>query len=315
VRIPLAWPPPGPAFDVVGVGLNSLDLLVLVAEHPPRNSKQPMLRLGRHPGGQAATAMVTCARLGFRTRYIGRFGDDEYGREGRASLEHEGVDVAEAPLLPGVTNQFAVILVDAASGERTIMWHRHPGLRMSAADIREAAVTAGRVLLVDCHDTEAATRAARYARRAGIVTVVDVEQVRPGIGELLGEIDVIIASQQFPPALTGHSEPGRALAALAREYSAKIVCTTLGAEGSLALASGQEIRTPGFTQIRCVDSTGAGDVFRGGFIAGFLAGGPEVDLEDVLRYANAVAALKCRCLGARDGIPRGADVQALLGRA
>ena len=73
------------------------------------------------------------------------------------------------------------------------------------------------------------------------------------------------------------------------------MCVTLGEEGSLAWCNGREIRTPAF-QIDCVDSTGAGDAFRGGFAAACLRE-PNGDVEDVLAYANATAALNCRVLG------------------
>lgn len=282
----------------------------MVAEHPQPGTKQRLQRFERQPGGQAATAMVTCARLGWRARYIGRFGDDEFGRLGRQSLVDEGVDVTAAETVPGATNQFAVILVDGRSGERTIMWDRDPALHIRPADVPSEAVCSGRVLLVDCHETEAATHAARLARAAGIPTVIDVEQVRPGIAELLEQIDVIIAAREFPSQLTGQPL-GRALGTIAREFRAALVCATLGPEGSLAVCQGREIRTPGF-RVPVVDTTGAGDVFRGGFIAGWLAAGGEADVEDLLRYANAVAALKCRALGARRGIPRPDEVAALF---
>ena len=167
------------------------------------------------------------------------------------------------------------------------------------------------MLLVDCHETAAATQAARYAREAGVPTLIDVEKVRPGIGELLQQIDVLIAAQDFPGALTGYEDIGRALDAMAAEYpSAKLVCATLGDGGSLARCNGREIRTPAF-QVDCVDTTGAGDVFRGAFAAGCLLM-PDGDVEDVLAYANAVAALNCRALGARGGLPTPAEVDQLL---
>lgn len=311
VRIPLALPPrTGRQFDAVGFGLNSVDLLTVVAEHPKPNSKQRIQRFARQPGGQAATAMVTCARLGWRARYIGRFGDDEHGRLGRTSLIEDRVDVSAATVVAGATNQFAVILVDARSGERTIMWDRHPGLAMTSADVPPEAVISGRVLLVDCHETEASAYAARLARAAGIPTVIDVERVRPGIGDLLEQIDVIVAAREFPVALTGQPL-GEALATLARDFRAAVVCATLGEEGSLAFCQGREIRTPAF-RVPVIDTTGAGDVFRGGLIAGWLLHEAAADLEDLLTYANAVAALKCRALGARQGIPGPDEVAALL---
>jgi sulfofructose kinase len=304
-------PRPSRPFDVVGFGLNSVDLLVVVAEHPRPDSKQRLQQFARLPGGQAATAMVACRRLGWRARYIGSFGDDEHGRLSRASLEEAGVDVSACRVVAGTPNQFAVILVDARHGYRTVLWDRDPKLAMRPEEVPLEAVTAGRVLLVDCHDTAAATVAARHARASGMRTVIDVERVRPGIDELLREIDVIIAAAEFPSSLTGEADLGRALHLMARRYPAAVVCATLGREGSLAVAGGREIRTPGFS-VPVVDTTGAGDVFRAGFIAAWLAAGDAAEVEALLAYANAVAALNCRALGARSGIPTAAEVDELL---
>jgi sugar/nucleoside kinase (ribokinase family) len=100
---------------------------------------------------------------------------------------------------------------------------------------------------------------------------------------------------------------------LARDSGAPFVCVTMGEEGSLARCGGREIRTAGFPT-DCVDTTGAGDVFRGAFIAGCLRA-PDGDIEDVLRYANAAASLNCRGLGARGALPTAGEVEALLARA
>ncbi len=134
--------------------------------------------------------------------------------------------------------------------------------------------------------------------------------MRDGIHHLLVHIDCIIAAEGFPAALTGFGDPGRALAAMAKEYRAPLVAVTLGDQGSLALCGGREIRTPAFP-VTCVDSTGAGDAFHGGFVAGCLRN-PAGEVEDVLAYANAVAALNCRGVGARGGIPTPAEVDAML---
>ncbi len=298
-------------FDAVGMGLNTTDLLVVVANHPAPGAKVPIVELASRPGGQAASAMTAVSRLGWAARYIGRFGGDENGRIGQVSLTADGVDISACRIMPGATNALSVVVVDQCVGQRTVLWSRHPALALDAADVPVEAVQSGRVLLVDCHETAAATAAARHARAAGAATVVDVEHVRPGVEALLAEIDVIITAQEFPTALTGQADLGRALRILRSSFGAGVVCTTLGAAGSLALIDGTEIRTPGF-RVDVVDTTGAGDVFRGGFIAGWLLGGGDAEVEDVLRYANAVAALKCRALGARAGIPTPREVDALL---
>ncbi len=256
--------------------------------------------------------MVCCARLGWRARYVGRFGTDELGRFGVGSLEQEGVDVSAAQVVEART-RFALVLVDERTGDRTVLWDRDPALALKPTDIADDVWTSARVLHVDCEDIPAATAAAKRARAAGALTVIDVESVLPGVPALLRHIDIIVASEGFPELLTGHKDTGSALAAMAREYGPAVACVTLGSAGSLAMCQGREIRTPAF-DVAVVDSTGAGDAFRGGFIAGYLQSGADADVTDVLTFATAVAALKCRSLGARDGLPRPADVEQFLRR-
>ena len=311
VRIPLSFSATGARpFDIVGFGENSVDLVAVVAEYPTSNTKQRLQRFARLTGGCIATAMVACARLGLRARYVGSFGSDDLGTTSREALAREGVDVSASRTVAGAPNRFAVILVDARSGERTVLWDRDPALETELQTMSAAAIASGRFLLVDCQETAASTRAARFAREAGVPTLIDVEKVRPGIGDLLQNIDVIIASESFPEELTGHDGLGRALQAIGREFGAAIVCVTLGEAGSLAWCAGREIRTPGFS-IDCVDSTGAGDAFRAAFAAACLTH-PDGDVEDVLRYANAAASLNCRALGAQGGLPFPAEVERVL---
>ena len=296
-------------FDVVGFGLNTIDLIAVIGQYPEPDSKQQITELLERPGGQAATAMTACARLGWSARYVGRFGDDARGRLARTCLAEEGVDLSACEDV-SAPQPVSLVLVDGEE-RRTVLWSRAPSVDMDASDVDPKVVSSGRVLLVDCHQTAAATRAAACARRSGVPTMIDVEHVRPGMEELLAQIDLIITARTFPEAFTGVSGVGAALAALARRFQPALVCATLGQEGSLAIVGGTEIRTPGI-RVPVVDTTGAGDVFRGGFIAGWLAGGDQSHVEDVLTYANAVAALKCRALGARTAIPRQAEVEHLL---
>jgi sulfofructose kinase len=310
--LPLTFPSSRP-FDVAGFGQNSIDLVARVPAFPAPNSKLQLSALSRMPGGQVASALVCCARLGWRSRYIGRFGDDDFGQLGRGSLEAEGVDVSEAVVVPGARTRFAVVLVDSSRGDRTVLWDRDARLDIQPDDLPTAAIRSARVLLVDAEDLAGSTRAAALAREAGSLTIVDVDAVTAGIDELLRHIDVIVVSEGLPEQLTGVRERGAALAKMATEFDAPLVCVTLGPEGCLARRGTQEIHSPAFP-VNCIDSTGAGDAFRGGLISALLAHGERATVEQVLRYANAVAGLACRLPGARDGLPRPDEVEALLAR-
>ncbi|MFN7978037.1 MAG: PfkB family carbohydrate kinase [Vicinamibacterales bacterium] len=310
MRIPVSLPGSRP-FDVLAMGENSIDLLAEVDGHPAPDTKIPLAALSERPGGQSATAAVAMARLGLRTAYIGRVGDDDYGRRGLESLVAEGIDVAGVVTVPGVTSRFAVILVDRRAGTRTVLWHREAGLVMMPGDVPPHAVDAARVLYVDGSEVAAATAAAEGARQRGTPTVVDIERVQPGTDRLLRSIDVVIAAEAFPSSYTGASSLGEALARLQADTGSPIVCVTLGEEGSLARVDGREIRTPAF-RVPVVDSTGAGDVFRAGFVAAWLHGGDGLAVEEALRWANAVAAMKCRGLGARTATPTLTELRGFL---
>lgn len=308
MRLPLDLPARrGRRWDVLALGENSHDVVVQLGGHPVPGAKVRANHISVMPGGQIATAAAALARLGWRTAYAGAVGDDEAGLTGVESLEAAGVDCAHVVRVEGASSRTAVILVDSDTGERTVLWHRDPALASAAI---AAPVHDARVLLVDDHG-EAAVAAAREARAAGTRTVVDVESVSDGVHDLLRSIDVVIAARGFPEALTGVAAPGAALAALQEACGATLVCATLGADGSLARVGGREVRTPAFA-VPVADTTGAGDLFRAGFIAAWLEQGAEAEVEDVLRYANATAALGCRGVGARGSLPRRADVEALL---
>lgn len=300
-------------FDVITLGLNSLDIVAVVPSHPVAGGKTRIERLAHLPGGQSASAAVGCARLGWRTQYIGTYGDDDAARVGIESLERDGVDTALVKRIPGATSHTSLVLVDSRTGDRTVIWYRDPRLAMAAADVPVDAVRSARVLLVDDHEPLAASVAARAARAADVRTVIDVEKLRPGTEELLEHIDIIIAAEAFPSELTGLSDLGAALREMARRFEPSLTCTTLGPRGSLSLVDGKEVRTPAF-DVHVTDTTGAGDAFRSGFIAGWLRAGNDANVHDVLRYAHGVAALNCRGLGARDGLPVHAEVLELIKR-
>ena len=295
--------------DVVGFGVNTIDLVATVDGYPSPDSKQPLISLSEHPGGEVATALVACARLGWRTRYLGCYGNDARGSFALASLASEAVDVSSCRQR-SAPERLSLILVDGR-GRRTVLSQETSVLDMHPDEVDEQLVGSGRVLLVDCHQTLAATRAARLARRVSVPTVIDVDELRPGLNDLLAEIDIIITAEAFPESFSGVTGLGAALTELAREFRPAITCATLGSEGCLALVGNNEIFTPGF-DVSAVDTTGAGDAFRGGFISGWLGNVSNDNVEDLLIYANAVAAMQTRRLGAWTGLPTTAEVNRFL---
>ncbi|MFQ5816766.1 MAG: carbohydrate kinase family protein [Terriglobia bacterium] len=295
-------------FDVVGVGLNATDVAIEVPHYPEFNSKVEFRHAGWQAGGQVATALAVCQRLGLKTRYIGRVGDDACGRFQLESLRREGFDLREVRVVADCPNQVAYIIIDAATGERTILWRRDPGLCIRPEEITAEMVTCGRLLHVDGHDTAAVARAAHFARQAGIPVTADVDNIYPGLEALLANVDYLISSAQFPTAWTGAGDLFRALERLRATYRMKLVAATLGRDGVLALGEAGFLYQPGYA-VACRDTTGAGDVFHGAFMYGRLAGWP---VSHILDFSCAMAGLNCTALGARSGIATLAEAERLM---
>jgi len=299
--------PTGKPFDAVALGLNAVDHLIVAPRYPEFNSKIPYKSHRLAAGGQCATAMVALARLGLRARYIGKVGNDDIGRFQINSIVAEGV-TADITVVEGAETQTAFIIIDEASGERTILWNRDPAIATRPEDVDRAVVTSGRVLHLDGHDIDASIVAATYAREEGIPTVLDIDNIYPGAESLLPLIDFMISSSTFPARLTGESDLRMALKQLAEKNGSLLTGATLGEDGVLIYIRGQFIHSPAFN-MDCRDTTGAGDAFHAGFIYGLLTG---LTIEETLRFANAVAGLKCLAVGARTGLPTLNEATAFL---
>jgi len=300
-----------PEFDVVGVGLNATDTLLIVPHFPAYAGKVPFEEEHLSPGGQVASAMVACARLGLRAKYIGAVGDDLRGRVQIESLQGTGINLDHIKRREGCANQSAYIVIDRSTGERTVLWRRDECLKIRPEEITEEMIACARLLHIDGHDTPAVARAAEIARRRGIPVTIDVDTIYKGFESVLPNVDYLVASSEFPAAWTGEPDPFRALELIQREYGMKVAGMTLGAHGALALSAGRFHYSPAFV-VNCVDTTGAGDVFHGGFCYAVLQGMP---MREALDFSNAMAALNCTALGARGGIRGLEEVSALIARA
>jgi sulfofructose kinase len=300
--------------DAAGFGTNAVDFLIRVPEYPQFNSKVELTEYIQAAGGEVATAMVGLARLGMRTAYAGRFGDDAAGDFGMRSLIDEGVDVEYAERVRDAKTQIAFIVIDERSGERTVIWQRDAKLAYRADEAPLAAARRAKVLHFTPHDTGACLAMAQAAREAGTIVSLDIDNIFDGVEDVLKHVDILIASAEFPARFLGISDTRAALAELRSKYGCGIAGVTLGAAGSLLLAGdGTFIETPGFdVPGGCKDTTGAGDSYRVGLLYGLLSG---ASVEESARMANAVAALKCRAIGARTALPGPDELSSFLIKA
>jgi sugar/nucleoside kinase (ribokinase family) len=303
------WPGPakGSELDVVGLGECSLDRVVTIDSFPASGDKLSVAQYVEVPGGQIATALRTCCRLGLRAGFVGCVGDDEAARQVLEPLREAGIDLVEVRSIPGAATRAAVILVEIGSGERTVLWHRDPLLKLDPKQLDRRSIERAGALLVDATDPEAAEWAARVARAAGIPVVLDADRIWDGAEALLGCVDFPVVSQPFAEEFGGDGSVRAGLRALLLR-GARLAVATLGEWGAVALAQDASFESPGF-EVNALDTTGAGDAFRGGFIWALLR---RLDGARVLRTANAVAGLACEATGAQGGLPSEAATEALL---
>ena len=296
--------------DVIGFGTNAVDFLIEVPEYPSFNSKIELIDYVQAAGGEVATTMAGLQRLGLRTAYAGRFGDDAAGEFGLDSLRAEGVDLEFAERILGARTQIAFIVIDVRSGERTVIWQRDEKLAYAVADAPVGLIERTRVLHFTPHDAGACLELAKEARRHGVIVSADIDSLVPGAEELFSFVDIFIASADFPGKLFGAVDERDALRKLRDMFGCGLVGVTLGRAGSLLLCGDTYIESPGFAVPGgCRDTTGAGDAFRVGILYGLLTGR---SVEESAEMANAVAALKCRAVGARTALPTVKEVAELV---
>jgi sulfofructose kinase len=296
-------------WDVIGIGENSVDSVNLLPGYPQPSGPSAKMRIReRHVlcGGQMATAMCACASLGLRAKYVGVTGTDDNGRRIRAELQGRSVDISDL-VIRDVENRFAVILVDENTGDRMVLWDRDDRLRLRESELPVDALARTAVVHVDDVDDEVAIRAARLAREAGAMVTSDIDRLTPRTEQLAATVTHAIFAQHVPTALTGIADTEAALRSL-RKTLDNVLVVTMGEHGASALDGDRFYHEPAFA-VHAVDTTGAGDVFRGGFIYALVNGQP---VDQALRTANAAAAVSCTRLGALNGVPTLTEVRELM---
>ena len=291
---------------VIGIGVSCLDQLIRW-----RDMKAPVLGneivgYDVQGGGMAATAMVAAARLGCQAEYWGAVGDDWSADLILRGLADEGVDTRCVSRVPGKTGPLMIVCIDGPTGERHFT--RWTGLCDAPGPVGSLDRLAGAAcLLTDDTRPETDVSAAAEARRLGVPVVADVGWINERTLALLPHVDYAIASEECARVLAGGDDVRQACTSLC-DLGARCAVVTLGARGLVYLEGGRFERMEAFA-VDVVDTTGAGDVFHGAFCAGLVAG---LGLGPNLAFASATAAMKCRCLGGRAGIPRREEVLAFL---
>ena len=284
--------------DVVGIGRNSWDRIVVVSKYPKPNTKVEAEAIEHQAGGQVATTMVTMARLGCTARYLGKFGDDAAGRAVRGAFGREGVDISESKVVPGVGNQTAFIVVDRGAKTRNVFAYQDQRLELSPDDFKQEATCSGKIAYFGGRNPTTILPYAKWAKAAGCITSVDADSTNSGVIEMIEYTDILFCPEDIPQKLTSVSSSRKALEELSKMGPKIIVCTH-GERGATAFAEGEYYEAESF-DIPAIDTTGAGDVFQGAFLVGVLE---NQSIANCLQIGGAAAALKCTEIGGQKGIP------------
>jgi len=298
------------------IGSINMDLVAGVDQFPQPGESRIGHSFGTYPGGKGANQATALARLGAAVMMAGRVGKDTFGEEYLASFREEGVDLSLIQVHEDAATGVAVIEVDA-KGENHIVVV--PGANMtldeSYIQSNSAAITEADYCLFQLEIPAEATRAGMaLARRAGKRTILDPAPAprEPIPREILSQADYVTPNETEAQFITGievsdAASAERAARAL-QEQGAGTVIIKAGAQGAYVIDDSGVRHVEGFS-VKAVDTTAAGDAFNAGLAYSLGEGN---DLEEAVRYANAVGALACTKLGAQSALPRREEVASLL---
>lgn len=283
---------------VLCLGLSALDYIWNVGALPTADaSKVRASEFAAKGGGMAATAAVAVAKLGGKSVFWGRAGDDAEGHLIRDELAIAGVDVENCRLFAGARSSLSGIFVDAA-GERHIANFRGGGLPVSPDWLPLDRIASMDAVLADPRWPEGAVTAFLAARRAGVPTILDGDVADRATFEMLLPLTDHAIFSAVGLASFSRADEREALAEV-RSFGCAVAMVTRGEKGSFRLEGGKIVHHPTY-EVGVVDTTGAGDVFHGAYAFAIGAGAL---VDEAIGFASAVAALKCTRPDGRSGIP------------
>lgn len=289
----------GPSRPVVVVGHSALDQVYRVAELPAHPVKMRALEHIVSGGGMAANAAAAIARLGGQVELWSRVGGDLAGEQILAQLAAEGVDTSMVRVCPGARSSTSAVIVDGR-GERIIIGERDHAMPMDAGWLPLGRIAAAGAVLSDLRWFEGTRAAFGEAHRSRVPTVLDIDL---GGGEHAAEFLTLSDFAIFSAPALDLFLPGRTLEKQLRlvlDLGVRHAGVTRGAEGYFWIDSGGSLHHQPAFSVAVVDTTGAGDAFHGAFAWGVARGEA---VAECARIASAAAALACRRLGARAGLP------------
>ncbi|HIS51592.1 MAG TPA: carbohydrate kinase [Candidatus Onthomonas avicola] len=317
-------------FDVVALG----ELLIDFTDGGLSAQGNPMFEA--NPGGAPCNVLAMLEKLGRSCAFIGKVGDDLFGRQLRGVVEAAGIDTSGLAVSRQVRTTLAIVK-NEPSGERDFSFYRNPGadMMLTEQEVPEEMVGNCRVfhfgsLSLTHEPVRAATaKAVRCAQAGGALISFDpnlrpplwddLEEARRQIAFGLSQCDVLKIADNELEFMTGETDFDRGVAILRGRYpNLRLVNVTAGAQGSYSYCGDQRAFVPAFQLGGTIETTGAGDTFCACVLHFVLAHGAEglsqAELEEMLRFANAAAYLVTTRKGAIRSMPEREEVERLLAR-
>ncbi len=309
-------------FEVIGLGE------IMVVMDPLRNGPLSAVENFRKTiGGAEGNVCVGVSRLGYSSSWIGRVGNDEFGRFVLSSLRGENVDTSCVKVTDGFTGVY--FKERRGLGDTKAYYYRKgsAGSTLSPEDIDADYLkgakffhTTGITLALSDTSRSAVIYGIDLAKSLGIKVSFDVnlrlklwskETAREEIGKIIPKIDILFLTLDEGRLLFNMDSPEKIIKNLL-SLGPSIVAVKLGREGSMVGdSSGDIYHLPAFNNFQSVDNVGAGDGFVAGFLVGQLKGW---DLKDSALLGNIVGAYATTTTGDIDGLPTWSEVEEFLGK-
>jgi ribokinase len=296
-------------------GSINMDVVTTAARHPRIGETVAGKEILYLPGGKGANQAVAAVKLGAPTVLVGRLGTDAFGRDLKAFLASQKIDLSLVRETSEVHSGTAIITV--ADSDNTIVVVPGANALVTPDDVIAVPLVNGDVA-VSQFEIPLPTISAFFkrARAAGATTILNPAPAIEVGCELLDLVDILILNETELSLLAkrelldtnDHMQLVEAAAHL-RGNTDKIVCITLGKRGVLALVAGKPLVIPG-RSVKAVDTTGAGDCFVGA-VAALLADGKPI--QSALEYANVAASIAVQRIGAAPSMPTMAEISAVSG--
>lgn len=297
-------------FDVACLGILVADAVTKTVDEMPEKGKLSAVdSLTLHIGGCASNASVDLAKIGLKAAIVGNVGDDGFGEFLKNSLVKENVNTDGLKVKPGVNTSASVVLV-SSNGERSFLHCIGSNASLTYEDIDFDIIKNSKILfvagtnLMPNFDGEPCSRVLKKAREMGVYTALDTAWDTTGrwmeiVKPCLPYLDLFIPSYDEARLIAGKDDV-EDIADVFLAQGVKLAVIKTGKDGCFIKNSdGEKYSIPTYTDIKAVDTTGAGDSFAAGFIAGLVEGW---DLLKCGKFANAVGTHCVMQVGATTGI-------------